>query len=213
MKASKSLLSIILIVFLIMSFTVIALAQDTEVVPIKVRCRAKPPMENWRGNNFLIVTQDLNTDLEAIGDPRHIKVEVIQDNLGWGEHVTEFVLGYGAGESPDIWLTGHEFIGAQSEAGRIIALDELMKEFPIFNLVFGTLWDCTMYKGEIWGVPQDAEARPLYWNKSLFMVEEQRVGHNKMILKTRLSQNIFYYCQFLALNLNYFKYFLYYTCI
>jgi len=24
-----------------------------------------------------------------------------------------------------------------------------------------------MYKGKIWGVPQDAEARPLYWNKSL----------------------------------------------
>jgi len=150
-----------------MSFTVIALAQDTEVVPIKIRCRAKPPMENWRGNNFLIAAQDLNADLEAMGDPRRVEVEVIQDNMGWGELVTEFVLGYGAGEAPDIWLTGHEYIGAQAEAGRIIALDELMKEFPIFNLVFDTLWDCTEYKGEIWGVPQDAEARPLYWNKSL----------------------------------------------
>jgi len=167
MKASRSLLSVILIVILVMSFTVIALAQDTEVVPIKIRCRAKPPMENWRGNNFLIAAQDLNADLEAVGDPRRVEVEVIQDNMGWGELVTEFVLGYGAGEAPDIWLTGHEYIGAQAEAGRIIALDELMKEFPIFNLVFDTLWDCTEYKGKIWGVPQDAEARPLYWNKSL----------------------------------------------
>ena len=48
MKASRSLLSIILIVILVISFTVIALAQDTEVVSIKVRCRAKPPMENWK---------------------------------------------------------------------------------------------------------------------------------------------------------------------
>jgi len=33
------------------------------------------------------------------------------------------------------------------------------------------------------------------------MVEEQRVERNKMRLKTRLSQNIFYYCQFLVLVL------------
>ena len=60
MKASRSLLSIILIVVLVISFTVIALAQDTEVVPIKIRGRAKPPMENWRGNNFLVSVHDLN---------------------------------------------------------------------------------------------------------------------------------------------------------
>jgi len=167
MKASKSLLSIILIVILVMSFMAMALAQDLEIIPIKIRCRAKPPMENWRGLNFLVAERDLNADLEAIGDSRRVKVEIIQDNLGWGELVTEFVLAYGVGEAPDIWLTGHEFIGAQAEAGRIIPLDGIIEEFPIFNLVFDTLWDCTEYKGEIWGVPQDAEARPLYWNKSL----------------------------------------------
>jgi len=145
MKASKSLLSIMLIVILITSFTVMALAQDTEIVPIKVRCRAKPPMEDWRGNNFLVAEKDLNADLEAMGDPRRVKVEIIQDNLGWGEYVNEFVLGYGVGEAPDIWLTGHEYIGTQAEAGRIIALDELLKEFPIFNFVFDTLWDLLFY--------------------------------------------------------------------
>jgi len=167
MKASRNLLSIVLIVILVMSFTAMALAQDLEIIPIKVRCRAKPPMENWRGLNFLVAERDLNADLEAMGDPRRVKVEVIQDNMDWGPYVTEFVLGYGAGESPDIWLTGHEYIGVQAEAGRIIALDESIKEFPIFNLVFDTLWDSSIYKGEIWGVPQDAEARPLYWNKIL----------------------------------------------
>jgi inositol-phosphate transport system substrate-binding protein len=158
MKASRSLLSIILIVILVMSFTAMALAQDLEI---------KPPMENWRGLNFVVAEKDLNADLEAIGDPRRVKVEIIQDNLGWGELITEFVLAYGAGEAPDIWLTGHEYIGTQAEAGRIIALDGIIEEFPIFNLVFDTLWDCTEYKGEIWGVPQDAEARPLYWSKSV----------------------------------------------
>jgi len=134
MKALKSLLSIILIVILVMSFTAMALAQDTEIVPIKIRTRAKPPMENWRGLNFIVAEKDLNADLEAAGDPRRVKVEIIQDNAGWGEFVTEFVLAYGAGEAHDIWLTGHEYIGTQAEAGRIIALDEFVKEFPYLTL-------------------------------------------------------------------------------
>lgn len=167
MKTSRSLLSIILIVILVVSFTTMALAQDLEIIPIKIRARAKPPMENWRGLNFIVAERDLNADLEAIGDPRRVKVEIIQDNMDWGAYVTEFVLAYGADEAPDIWLTGHEYIGTQAEAGRIIALDGLMKELPIFNLVLDNLWDSVMYKGKIWGVPQDAEARPLYWNKSI----------------------------------------------
>jgi len=167
MKASKSLLSIILIVFLVMSFTIMGLTQDLEIIPIKVRAYATPPMENWRGLNFLVAEKDLNADLEAMGDPRRVKVEVIQNRMDWGPYVTEFVLAYGAGEAPDIWLTGHEHIGTQSDAGRIIPLGGMIEEFPIFNLVFDNLWVCTMYKGKIWGVPQDAEARPLYWNKLL----------------------------------------------
>jgi len=143
----------------------VSYGQETETVT--VRCRAKPPMENWRGDNFLLAAEELNADLKAAGDPRRVEIDLIQDNMGWGDYVKEFVLGYGAGEAPDIWLTGHEYIGAQAEAGRIIALDEMLKEFPTFNLIIDGLWDSTTYKGKIWGIPQDAEARPLYFNKAL----------------------------------------------
>ena len=136
-------------------------------VVVTVRCRAKSPMEDWRGNNFILAAEGLNADLEAAGDPRRVEVVINQDNINWGDYVTEFVLSYGAGEAPDIWLTGHEYIGVQAEAGRIIALDELMNDFPGFNNVIDNLWDSTSYKGEIWGIPQDAEARPLYFNKAL----------------------------------------------
>jgi len=138
-----------------------------EAVPITIRCRARSPMEDWRGNNFILAAKQLNADLEAAGDPRRVEVVINQDNINWGDYVTEFVLSYGAGEEPDIWLTGHEYIGVQAEAGRIIALDALMKEFPGFENVIDNLWDSTSYKGEIWGVPQDAEALPLYFNKTL----------------------------------------------
>ncbi len=145
----------------------ISYAQETETITFTVRTRAKPPMENWRGDNFLLAAEELNADLKAAGDPRRVEIELIQDNMDWGPYLSEFVLSYGAGEAPDIWLTGHEYIGAQAEAGRIIALGEMLKEFPTFNLVIDGLWDSTSYKGEIWGIPQDAEARPLYFNKAL----------------------------------------------
>jgi len=140
---------------------------DTETVTLTARCRAKPPMENWRCNNLLEAVNSLNASLAAAGDPRRVELEIIQDNINWGDYVTEFVLSYGAGEAPDIWLSSHTYIGAQAEAGRIIALDELMKEFPGFDNVIDNLWDSTSYKGEIWGIPQDAEALPLYFNKTL----------------------------------------------
>ena len=163
----KRLLVLMLIGCFVVAGGLVALAQNTETITITVRCRAKPPMENWRGNNFILAAKELNADLEAAGDPRRVEVVINQDNIDWGDYVTEFVLGYGADEAPDIWLTGHEYIGVQAEAGRIIALDELMKEFPGFSNVIDSLWDSTRYKGEIWGIPQDAEARPLYFNKTL----------------------------------------------
>ncbi|MEE8592964.1 MAG: ABC transporter substrate-binding protein, partial [Candidatus Bipolaricaulota bacterium] len=163
----KRLFLLVLIGCFVVSGGLITLGQDTETITITVRCRAKPPMEDWRGNNFILAAEGLNADLEAAGDPRRVEVVIIQDNIDWGDYVTEFVLSYVANEEPDIWLTGHEYIGVQAEAGRIIALDELMKDFPGFNNVIESLWDSTSYKGEIWGVPQDAEARPLYFNMAL----------------------------------------------
>ena len=144
-----------------------AISYAQETVTVTVRTIANPPMENWRGDNFLLAAEELNADLKAAGDPRRVKIDLIQDGISWGPYLSEFVLSYGAGEAPDIWLTGHEFIGAQAEAGRIIVLDEMLKEFPIFNLIIEGLWDSTSYKGKIWGIPQDAEARPLYFNKAL----------------------------------------------
>lgn len=138
-----------------------------EMVTIKGRCRAKPPMEDWRCNNILFAVSEVNADLEAKGDNRRVQVETVQDNLGWGDLVTEYTLAFDAGEAPDIWLTGHEFIGAQAEAGRLIPLDDMLGDYPEFANVVDKLWDSVEYKGQIWGIPQDAEARPLYWSKPL----------------------------------------------
>ena len=138
-----------------------------ELVTIKGRCRAKPPMEDWRCNNILMAIPEVNAALDAADDDRRVQVETVQDNMGWGDLVTEYTLAFDAGEAPDIWLTGHEFIGAQAEAGRLIPLDDMLGDYPEFANVIDKLWDSVEYKGQIWGIPQDAEARPLYWSKPL----------------------------------------------
>jgi inositol-phosphate transport system substrate-binding protein len=138
-----------------------------ELVTIVARCRAKPPTEDWRCNNLLQVVADVNADLEAAGDNRRVDLKTIQDNTDFGDIMQEFALSYEDGKAPDILLTGHEFIGTEATAGRIIPLDDMLGNYPEFANVFDALWGAETFKGQIWGVPQDVEARPIYWDKTL----------------------------------------------
>ncbi len=53
-----------------------------------------------------------------------IELNLIQDNIGWGDYKQEFVLAAEAGQAPDIILSGHEDIGAWGAAGIIIPLGD-----------------------------------------------------------------------------------------
>jgi inositol-phosphate transport system substrate-binding protein len=138
-----------------------------ELVTIVARCRAKPPMEDWRCNNLLFAVAEVNTDLEAAGDTRRVVVETIQDNTEFGDIMMEFALSYEDDKAPDILLTAHEVIGTEATAGRIISLDDMLADYPEFANVIDKLWDSVTFQGQRWGVPQDTEARPVYWDKTL----------------------------------------------
>jgi inositol-phosphate transport system substrate-binding protein len=139
------------------------------MVTIVARCRAKPPTEDWRCNNLLDVVADVNADLEAAGDARRVVVKTIQDNTDFGDIMQEFALAYEDGKAPDILLTGHEYIGTEATAGRIIPLEDMLGDYPEFANVIDALWNSVAYKGQRWGVPQDTEARPVYWDKTLLI--------------------------------------------
>jgi len=138
-----------------------------ELVTIVARCRAKPPTEDWRCNNLLFGVADVNADLEAAGDPRRVVVKTIQDNTGFGDIMQEFALAFESGEAPDIVLTGHEFIGTEATAGRILSIESMIADFPEFDAMIDGLWASVTFKGERWGIPQDTEARPIFWDKNL----------------------------------------------
>ena len=93
-------------------------------------------------------------------------MEIIQDNADWGDYKTEFELASDAGEAPDIVCSGHEHIGDWAPAGYIIDVTDMLADYPEFDDVIDSLWNSTEWSGKRWGVPQDAEARPFFFNKA-----------------------------------------------
>ncbi len=168
---NRKTLALLFLTALVLSLMVPLHAQ--EEVTITVRAFAVPPHEDWRCNGFAEVLDEVNAALEAEGDSRQVVLELICDNPGWDSYKTEFTLASDAGEAPDIWVAGHEDIGTHSQSGNIIPLTDLIMDadgnylYPEFEDVIPNLWNSAGYAGDIWAIPQDAEARPLYFSKTL----------------------------------------------
>jgi len=138
-----------------------------ELVHIVARCKAAPPHEDGRCNNLVAAVGATNAALAEAGDDRRIELEIIQDNADWGDYKTEFELASDAGKAPDIVCSGHEHIGDWGPAGYLVDVTAMLGDYPEFDDVIDALWASTEWNGSRWGVPQDAEARPLYYNKTL----------------------------------------------
>src|SRR5688572_9287654 len=159
---SKRIFTVLMVAAMLLSLAMVVSAQDAPI-PITIRCKANVEGgEGWRCDNFseveATVEEELGVDLE---------LTLIQDDEAWEDYKTEFVLASEAGEAPDIILSGHEDIGAWAPAGFIIPLDDLIAEHEEFADVVPNLWNSQMFDGQIYGVPQDAEARPIFYSKLL----------------------------------------------
>ncbi|HMM26781.1 MAG TPA: extracellular solute-binding protein [Aggregatilineaceae bacterium] len=162
MKARR-ILPLLLITALVLSLAPLTTALAQETVNIRIRCKSTPPTEDWRCNNFAEVVEEVEAELGI-----DIELELIQDNAAWGDYKQEFQLSAEAGEAVDIVLSGHEDIGAWAAAGFIIPLDEMIPNYPEFADIVPSLWESMKGPGgAIYGIPQDAEARPLYFSKPL----------------------------------------------
>jgi inositol-phosphate transport system substrate-binding protein len=142
---------------------------DIVTVSLTARCKANPPTEDGRCFNLRDAVPAANAALEAAGDNRRIELTIIQDNADWGPYKTEFVLASDAGEAPDIMVSGHEDIGPWSASGIIQDVTALLGNFSEFDDVIDSLWLSTEKDGARWGVPQDAEARPMYYRMDLLL--------------------------------------------
>jgi inositol-phosphate transport system substrate-binding protein len=139
----------------------------SEEVAIVARCKASPPFEDGRCNNLVRAVGAANAALAEAGDSRRIALEIIQDDSDWGDYKTEFELASDAGEAPDIIVSGHEHIGDWATSGIILDITDDIGKYPEFADVIDSLWTATELGGKRWGIPQDAEARPMYYSKPL----------------------------------------------
>lgn len=138
-------------------------SQAQSAVEISVRCKSNVQGgEGWRCDNFTEVEEEVEAELGI-----DINLNLIQDNIDWGDYKQEFVLASEAGEAPDIILSGHEDIGAWAPAGLIMPLDGMIEEHEEFADVVSTLWASQEWNSTIYGIPQDAEARPIFYSKLL----------------------------------------------
>ncbi|RLC90003.1 MAG: hypothetical protein DRI37_02560 [Chloroflexi bacterium] len=142
-------------------------AAGNESIHLVARCKASPPYEEGRCNNLTAAVGAANAALAEKGDNRRIDLEIIQDDADWGDYKTEFELASEAGEAPDIICSGHEHIGDWATAGYITDITDMIGNYPEFSDVIDSLWTATELDGKTWGVPQDAEARPMYFSKIL----------------------------------------------
>ena len=83
---------------------------------------------------------------------------------GWDDFKLAVTLAAESGTAPHIVVTGHEDIAPWAQAGIIRKIEDLvdMDAWPI-NDIFPNLIEIASYEGAVYGLPQDAEARPLFF--------------------------------------------------
>jgi len=121
----------------------------------------------YRKDNLLTAADALNKQLESEGSATRVTLDATFATGDWGSYKQRFVLAAQSGKAADIVATGHEDIAAWAAAGYVIPLDAYLKKYPEFSEVIPTLWNATKFEGKIYAIPQDVEARPLYYNMPL----------------------------------------------
>lgn len=124
------------------------------------------PTERYRFDNLKDAAERLNQELEKEGARVRVRLEGQHVDRPWDQYKQQFILAAEAGKAPDIILSGHEDVAPWSAAGYIVPLDRYVRGKPVYDDIFPTLWKSVTLDGKIWAIPQDVEARPLFYWKS-----------------------------------------------
>jgi inositol-phosphate transport system substrate-binding protein len=120
-----------------------------------------------RFSNLQAAAERLNADLKREGASYQIKVEGSFDTTNWDQFLRRVLLAFQSGDPPDIVQASAALSTTWAAAGFLAPLDESIPKYKQFADIVPALWTAVKYKGKTWGIPQDTEARPLYFNKVL----------------------------------------------
>lgn len=121
----------------------------------------------YRRDNLIDAAEALNAELEAEGASERVVVEATFESGGqWADFKQKFTLAAEAGTAPDIILAGHEDMAPWASAGYVIELDSYLDQYPVEDVI-ERLWGAMQLAGTTYAVPQDTEARPMFYRKDL----------------------------------------------
>ncbi|MEM1610408.1 MAG: extracellular solute-binding protein [Sulfolobales archaeon] len=123
----------------------------------------------YRHENLVEASKRITKILGVSGVSGEIKLEGEYSTAQWPDYRRKLQLALDSKTAPDIFMESHFAVAAFSEAGWIIPLDDLVKVYWDwgYNDIIEGLWDAVRYRGKIYGIPQDTEARPIYYRKDL----------------------------------------------
>lgn len=163
--------------------TITETTTSVETVTLTVTATAKPvelkisvwaagdPASVTRVDNVVKACERISSFAGTVGAPVSCTIEETYYHRGsWEDYEKKIYLAFEAGKLPDIIAVGHEWIPVLADKGIIVPLDDYIKKFWGFAFydIPETLWASVTYKGKIWAIPQDTEARPLYiWKDAL----------------------------------------------
>lgn len=141
-------------------------AVTTPTVPktIKITVWASgSPVDVTRVDNIERAADMLNRVYAAAG--LDVKI-VVEKQFFRGDYMDKLTAAFAAGEAPDIIAMKN--LPVLADGGYIIPLDEYINKYSdLLEDVYPTLWNSVKYKGKTWALPQDTEARPLYFRKDV----------------------------------------------
>ncbi len=144
-------------------------AGGPETVKLSVWTR-EGGINHWRADLAAEAARELNAQLKAEGSEITVEVDPYLDEGDWGNFKKKYSLAADAGEAPAIICSGHEDIPVWSRAGYIVPLADSVSDMkalaPQFDDVIESLWNSSTWQNKVWGVPQDTEARPMYFSKT-----------------------------------------------
>lgn len=150
---------------LLISATAPAMAEEVTIKLWSLADRSGP----MRAGNIVNAADTLNAVLLAAGTDTTVKVELIETNSdGFDADALDLLKAHSVGETPDIMVAAHEWIGSFVEAGLAANLDEHIDGNPdLYADFIPPLWDAVKYKGGRYGIPQDSEVRMFFLNNDM----------------------------------------------
>ncbi len=122
-----------------------------------------------RAGNIVAAADQLNRMLAATGSDVTVKIDVHENNAdGFDADALDLMKAFAVDKGADIYVAAHEWVGAFTEAGYALQLDDHVGANPeLYGDVIEELWESVSYKGGIYGIPQDSEVRMFFYDKQM----------------------------------------------